>query len=118
MMRQSAAVETGAIFRAADMLRAVGCAAFVFAAVVAEAVAGSSANSPEPSWAQRAFPLGWPQPARVLWWLGVAAAAFGYRVFLRRAGLPGRRAITVLVVVPFVLFAFGVATGAQWSTWH
>ncbi len=64
------------------------------------------------------FPIGWPQAVRVAWWLTVALAAFGYRTYLGRAGFRTRRPVTALVVVPFVIFAAGVANGASWATWH
>lgn len=50
------------------------CAGFVAAAVLLEVIGGQNANSPDPSWAERVVPLGWPQPVRVLWWLLIAAA--------------------------------------------
>lgn len=91
---------------------------FVLVAVAFEVVGGLGANSPAPAWAERVVPLAWPQPARVGWWLAVAGAAAAFRVLLGRAGFPQRRAVTVISVVPFLLFAFGVATGADWATWH
>lgn len=94
------------------------CAGFVLAAVLLEVIGGQNANSPHPSWAERVVPLAWSQPVRVLWWLLIAAAAAAYRVLLDRAGLPRRRVVTVVIVVPFVLFAAGVAAGAEWTTWH
>lgn len=97
---------------------AVLCAGFVVAAVLLEVVGGQNANSPHPSWAERVVPLAWPQPVRVLWWLLIAAAAGAYRTLLHRAGFPQRRAVTFVIIVPFVLFAAGIATGAEWATWH
>ncbi len=104
--------------QARDLLRAVGCVAFVLAAGVLEVVGGYGANSPSPSWAKAVFPIGWPQAVRVGWWLTVALAAFGYRTYLGRAGFRTRRPVTALVVVPFMIFAVGVAVGAEWATWH
>lgn len=97
---------------------AFGCAAFVVTAVVLEVVAGRAANSSVPSWAVGLFPISWPQPARVGWWLAVAIAALGFRLSLARLGLGGGRAITVATVAPFVILAGGVAFGADWATWH
>lgn len=94
------------------------CAGFVVAAVLLEVIGGQNANSPHPSWAERVVPLAWPQPIRVLWWLLIAAAAGAYRTLLNRAGLTQRRAVTLVIVLPFVLFAAGIATGAEWATWH
>jgi hypothetical protein len=89
----------------------------VAGAVILEVVGGLNANSPHPSWAEWVVPLAWPQPLRVVWWVGVAGAAGAYRVLLSRAGFPQRK-VTTLLVVPFLLFAAGVATGADWATWH
>jgi len=97
---------------------AVGCFVFVAVAVVAEAVAGSWANSPAPLWAEDIVPLAWPRPLRVTWWLTVAAAAGGFRMSLHRLGFRPRPSVTALTVAPFVVFAAGVAVGADWATWH
>jgi hypothetical protein len=43
---------------------------------------------------------------------------YGFRFLLGRAGMPQRRLVVVLSVAPFVLFAAGVAAGADWATWH
>ena len=94
-----------------------GSALFVVAAVVLEVTGGASANSPVPSWAH-VVPLGWPQWVRVLWWLGVAAAAATFRLGLRRIGMPTRRVGDAIAVAPFLAFAAGVALGADWATWH
>ena len=99
-------------------LAALGCAAFVVLALVAEVVASLYADSRVPSWAVRVFPLAWPQPVRVVWWLAVAAAALGYRVMMGRLGIPQRRWVVVISVAPFVIFAAGIAIGADWATWH
>lgn len=97
---------------------ALACALLVGLAVALEVVAGGAANSPVPAWAEKAVPLAWPQPLRVAWWLGVAAAAYGFRASLRRLGLRQRPVVVVLSVAPFVVFAVGVALGASWATWH
>ena len=94
------------------------CAGFVLAAVLLEVIGSQNANSQYPSWTEWVVPLAWPQPVRALWWLLIAAAAAAYRVLLDRAGLAQRRVVTVVIVVPFVLFAAGVAAGAEWATWH
>jgi hypothetical protein len=99
-------------------LGAHGCAVFVLAAIAAEVVGGLYANSPEPAWTERLFPLAWPQPVRVVWWSVVGAAALGYRLILHRIGIRQRTWVVVLSVVPFVVFAAGVAVGADWATWH
>lgn len=97
---------------------ALGCAAFVVAAVAAEILGGLGANSPVPAWADGLVPLSWPAPARVAWWLGVAGAAGGFRAFLARLGHPQRAWVVALSVAPFVAFAVGIAVGADWATWH
>lgn len=103
---------------AGPLSRAVLAGGFVLLAVALEVVGGLGANSPVPAWAERVVPLAWPQPARVVWWLGVAGAAATFRVMLGRAGIPPRRGVTLLTVAPFVVFAVGVATGTDWATWH
>lgn len=100
------------------VLVAVGCAALVVWALVAEIIAGANANSRVPAWADNVFSLAWPQPLRVLWWLAVAGAALGYRVALHRLGFRQRGFIVVVSVLPFVVFAAGVAAGTDWATWH
>jgi len=92
-------------------------ALFVIGAVALEITGGANANSPVPSWAHL-VPLAWPQWVRVLWWLGVATAAGTFRRGLRRVGMPGRRVVDVVAVLPFVAFAAGIAFGAAWATWH
>jgi len=97
---------------------ALVCAAFVLAALTAEALGSQYANSHVGSWALRAFPLSWPQPLRVVWWLVVAGAAFGFRVMLGRSGIRQSRPVVVVSVIPFVVFPAGIAVGADWATWH
>lgn len=97
---------------------ALGCAALVAAALVLEVLGGMAANSTVPAWATYAVPLAWPQPLRVLWWLVVAGAALGFRVALHRLGFRQRRMVVTASVVPFVVFAAGIAVGADWATWH
>lgn len=92
--------------------------AFVLVAVALEVLGGSAANSPAPAWGDYAVPLAWPQAARVAWWLLVAAAAASFRWGLHRVGLRQRPFVVVVSVVPFVVFAGGIAAGAGWSTWH
>ncbi len=100
------------------VLVALVCAGFVIAAVVLEAIAGGAANSPLPAWAEGLFPLSWPRPVRVGWWLAVAAAALGFRIALVDLGLAKQRLLTAATVAPFVILAGGVAFGADWATWH
>lgn len=104
--------------RSGALMGAALAGGFVLLAVALEVVGGLGANSPVPAWADRVVPLAWPQPVRVAWWLVVAGAAGAYRSALGRAGFPQRRTVSVLSVVPFVVFAFGVATGSDWATWH
>ena len=96
----------------------LGAAAFVLSAVTLEVVGGSFANSPAPRWASAFFPITWPMPARVLWWLTVASAGLWYRMSMATLGVQQHRSVTALTVVPFVVFACGVAIGADWATWH
>jgi hypothetical protein len=106
------------VARSRAIVGALLSAGVVLAAVILEVVGGQNANSPHPAWAEWAVPLAWPQPLRVLWWVGIAGAAGAYRILLGRAGFPQRKAVTILLVVPFLLFAAGVATDASWATWH
>lgn len=92
-------------------------ALLVMAAVGLELVGGLNANSPLPAWAEVA-PIAWPPAARVVWWGAVAAAAGLFRLSLHRCGLRQRPALVVLSVLPFMVFAAGVAIGADWATWH
>lgn len=89
----------------------------VLGAVVLEVIAGIGANSPSPAWAW-VFPLAWPQAARVVWWCAVAVAAGAFRLALIRLGIHQHPVIVVASILPFLVFAAGIATGASWSTWH
>ena len=104
--------------RGRPLVGALLAGGFVAFAVVLEVVSGLNANSPVPAWADQVAPLAWPPPARVAWWLTVAGAMSAFRFLLGRAGMPQRRPVVVLSVAPFVLFAAGVAAGADWATWH
>ena len=74
------ALGDGEADRPAWWLLALPCSAlFVFAAVVLEVAGGANANSPLPAWAHL-VPLAWPQWARVLGWLGVAAAVWAAKI--------------------------------------
>lgn len=95
----------------------VGSLLFVSAAIVLEVLAGEGAAS-STSGAPWFVPLTWPQSVRVAWWLAVAGSAAAFRVSLRRLGLPARRAADVATVAPFLIFAGGIAFGADWATWH
>lgn len=110
--------ETGRPLPSGVVAGALACGLFVIGAVVLEALGGAAANSPAPAWAEGLVPITWSAPARVGWWLAVAAAAAGYRVLLGRVGIRPRRWVTVLTVVPFVAFAAGIAVGVDWATWH
>lgn len=100
------------------MVGALACASFVVLAIALEVVGGMGANSEVPDWAPTLVPIAWPRLVRVGWWLVVAAAAGGYRVLLARAGLPQSPWVTAASMAPFVLFAAGIAAGAEWATWH
>lgn len=99
------------------LLVGLGCLAFVGLAVAVELTASLWANSEVPGWAEL-VPIAWPQGLRVVWWVLVAAAALTYRRSLARVGLPQHRTMTVLTVAPFLVFAAGIAVGAEWATWH
>ena len=100
------------------LLASFCCAAFVLLAMAVEVLSGQAANSPGEAKFQPFAPLGWPAPVRVLWWLLVATAAAGHRVLLY--GLHGarQRLSAALLAAPFVVFAVGIALGADWATWH
>lgn len=91
--------------------------AFVVLAVVLEVVGGSHASSPVPDWAG-VVPIAWPGWLRVAWWTAVATAAGSFRIALHRLGHRQRPAVVVASIAPFLLFAGGIATGAEWATWH
>ncbi len=97
---------------------ALGCATLIGSAVVLEVIGGAGANSAVPAWAKYVVPLAWPQPLRVLWWLLVAGAALGFRIALHRLGFRQRRVVVAASVLPFVVFAAGIAFSADWATWH
>ncbi|MGH9010756.1 MAG: hypothetical protein ACRDYF_13045 [Acidimicrobiia bacterium] len=48
----------------------------------------------------------------------MAGAAVIYHRSLRRAGMGRRPVMVMITVAPFVLFAAGIAVGADWATWH
>lgn len=100
------------------VLGALACASFVVVGIVLEVVGGLAANSEVPDWVPGLVPITWPRLVRVGWWLAVAAAAGGYRILLARAGLPQSAWVTAAAMTPFVLFASGIAAGAEWATWH
>ncbi len=116
------AVDNGAVV---DEERALGgwllaaalSALFVLLAVGLEVMGGLNANSPLPSWA-KVVPIAWPPAARVAWWVTVAAAAGLFRLALHRLGFRQRAWLVIASIVPFLIFAAGVAGGADWATWH
>lgn len=99
------------------VLAVISSILFVALAVVLELVGGSLANSPVPDWAH-VVPIAWPTGLRVAWWVGVAAAAGLFRLGLHRLGHRQRPGVVLASVAPFVLFAGGIAVGADWATWH
>lgn len=98
-------------------LAVIGSAAFVGLALVLEVLGGSFANSPVPEWAH-IVPISWPPAARVVWWTTVAGAAGLFRLGVHRLGHRQRPIVVVASVVPFLVFAAGIAIGADWATWH
>ena len=94
-----------------------GCAFIVVAALTLEALAGQWANSAGPGWASL-VPLTWPRAGRVAWWCAVAIAAGGFRLALARLGIRQHALAVAVSVLPFVVFAGGIAAGASWATWH
>lgn len=96
----------------------LACIGFVFLAVVLEIIAGTATAGRTPGWVYVVVPPTWPPAGRVLWWLGVAAAAGGYRLAERRAGIRRHPIVVVLTVLPFVAFAYGAATDAGWAAFH
>lgn len=117
-MQQNDVVDADPALRGRSLLGALLAGGFVLLAVMLEVVSGRYANSPVPAWAYKVAPLAWPQPVRVAWWLMVAAAMLVFRVLLGRAGFPQRRFVVVVSAAPFVIFAAGIAFGADWATWH
>lgn len=99
------------------LLAVVASITFVATAVVLELAGGSFANSPVPDWAH-VVPIAWPTALRVLWWTGVAGAAGMFRLGLHRLGHRQRPALVVASIAPFLVFAWGIAAGADWATWH
>lgn len=100
-------------------LGSIGCALSVLAGVVLEMLAGQAANSPEPDWVERLVPLAWPRPARVGWWLLIAAAAGAHRLLWDRcAGRSLRWVVAAVFAAPFLVFAGGIGAGASWATFH
>ncbi|MDP9019196.1 MAG: hypothetical protein M3N25_00055 [Actinomycetota bacterium] len=99
------------------LVAAAASALFVLVAVMLEVLAGTAANSAVPEWAHL-VPATWPRPARVSWWLAVAGAGGAYRLSLHRLGLRPNRLVTLATVAPFLLFAFGIAIGSEWTAWH
>lgn len=97
---------------------AIGSGVFVLVAIALEVAASAWANSQVPAWVVNLVPLGWPQAARVAWWLGVAGATGAYHVGLARAGHPRRPVLATLTVGLFVAFALSIAVGGEWATWH
>lgn len=63
-------------------------------------------------------PSGWPMPVRVTWWLVAAAGTVAANRGLAVATGRPRRVATVVTALPFIAFAVGIATGAEWATWH
>jgi hypothetical protein len=100
-----------------SLLVAVTSGGFVAVAVAVEVLGGSFANSSVPDWADVA-PTTWPGGLRSAWWTAVAAAAGACRLALHRIGLPQRPVIVAASVLPFLVFAAGIAAGADWATWH
>lgn len=92
--------------------------AFVFVAVLLEFIGGQYSNSQVPAVAELLAPIAWPQAVRVLWWLAVAAAAAAFRYGERRVGIRRSPLTIAASVVPFIVFAVGIAFGASFSTWH
>lgn len=102
---------------AAWLLAAALSALFVLVAVALEVVGGMNANSPLPSWAE-IMPVAWTPAGRVAWWFAVAVAAGTFRLSLHQLGFRQPRWLVVASVAPFLVFAAGIASGADWATWH
>ena len=100
------------------LVASIGCVVLVLLAIALEVASGQGANSPEVADFSPFVPLSWPQPVRALWWVLVATAAGGHRLLLDPG--PGRRrwVLAGVAATPFLVFAGGVASGAQWSAWH
>jgi nitroreductase len=94
------------------------CGLLVLVAIGLEIIAGQGGNSPAEARYARFVPLGWPQPARVAWWVMIAGAAAGHRLLLDDRQGWRRRVLAAAAATPFAVFAVGVGVGASWSTWH
>ncbi|MDP9386475.1 MAG: redoxin domain-containing protein [Actinomycetota bacterium] len=97
---------------------AVASLVFVIAAMSAEVLASAASAGAVPAWASLLVPPSWPVPARVVWWLAVAGAALVFRLSLHSLGFRQRPTVVALSSVPFLVFAAGIAAGADWATWH
>ena len=98
---------------------AFACAGFVLLAVVVEFTVSQNAGAVAPRGFSRFAPAAWPDPLRVAWWLAVAAAAGGYRVFADLiANRAPRWALAAVSAAPFAIFAFGIAFGSSWATYY
>ena len=98
---------------------AFACAAFVLVAVVLEFVGGRGGAAITTSHHRSIAPSAWPTGLRVAWWLAVAGASGGYRFLADQIGQRSPRIwLVALSAVPFLLFAFGVATNRSWATFR
>lgn len=97
---------------------ALAGAAVALVAVTLEvlgSVLGDSPDTPYPGWLR---PIAWPTLVRVATWLAAAAGSAAYHVGLHRTSGRRRWFIGTLTTTMFLLFAVGIASDAEWSTWH
>lgn len=117
--RQEPATASGSVVGEEPLPRwalvGAGLALLVLALEFLGSFLGDAPASDYPGWL---VPIAWPTPVRVLWWLMGSAGAFATSRGLDH--VTGRRRLLrgLLVASPFVIFAIGIATGAEWATWH
>lgn len=97
---------------------ALAGAGFTLAAVALEVAGSVWGDSPSTSYPGWLATIGWPTPLRVLWWTMAAAGVVAMNLGMARASGSRRPVRTVVAAAPFVAFALGIASGAQWATWH
>lgn len=95
------------------------CALVVLVAIVAEFIGGRGGPSVADGDGASISPATWPDAARTIEWLLVAAAAAGYRAI---ADWVAHRAIrywlAAISALPFLIWAYGVATSQDWATFR
>lgn len=95
------------------------CALVVLVAIVLEFIGGRGGPSVADGGATSLSPATWSDPARMLEWLVVAAAAGAYRAIADWvAHRPIRWWLAAVSALPFLVWAFGIATDQDWATFR